>query len=105
MVFGLDRKVPKKSSGGQSADSVVCNEEVRPASRLRLALWPGIMPSLLLHGGVLTWELDKGRVSVRELNRNPGGRLGCLEKSVETGRGRQEIISRISSFVSRKTMK
>ncbi len=36
---------------------------------------------------MLSWELGKGDLSVRELNRNPVGKLGCLHERGEAGRG------------------
>jgi len=45
------------------------------------------MPSLSRPWGVSAREKGKGSVSVQELNRNPGGRLGCLQERVEAAWG------------------
>ncbi len=43
--------------------------------------------SLALPCGVWAGAMGKGGVSAQKLNRNPVGRLGCLQECVEAGRG------------------
>ena len=45
------------------------------------------MPRRLLPCAVWAGEKGKGSVSAQELNRNSGGRLGCLQERVEAGWG------------------
>ncbi len=42
----------------------------------------------------MSWELGKEDLSVRELNRNPVGKLGCLHERGEAGRGSNYTIQR-----------